>query len=88
MPVNLLDPSMEDLPVPIMVDILSRLPVKTFIRCKCVCKEWLDLISDSYFANRHISRSSEILMIHHKSNYEDKRAAGILKWVEVEDGEV
>lgn len=88
MPVNLLDPSMEDLPVPIMVDILSRLPVMTIIHCKCVCKEWLDLISDSYFANRHISRSSEILMIHHKSNYEDKRAAGILKWVEVEDGEV
>ncbi|CAH1444709.1 unnamed protein product [Lactuca virosa] len=76
---------MEELPVPIMVDILSRLPVKTIIHCKCVCKKWLDLISDSYFANSHISRSYEIVMIHHKSNYEDKRAAGILKWVEVED---
>ncbi|CAH1444715.1 unnamed protein product [Lactuca virosa] len=74
---------MEDLPVPVMSDILSRLPVKTIIQCKCVCKKWLDLVSDSYFANLHLSRSPASLMIHHSSEINER--AGILKWVELEN---
>ncbi|CAI9303940.1 unnamed protein product [Lactuca saligna] len=61
---------MENLPVELMVDILSRLPVKTIIHCKCVSKKWLDLISDSYFANLHLHKSPSSLMIHHNSENE------------------
>jgi len=78
---------MEDLPVPVMIDILSRLPVKTIIHCKCVCKKWLDLVSDSYFANLHLLRSPAGFMIHHTlvkgtTSYHEP---GILKWVEIKD---
>ncbi|KAK1418149.1 hypothetical protein QVD17_27288 [Tagetes erecta] len=79
-------PSMEDLPSPIMVDILSRLPVKTIIHCKCVCTTWRDLLSDSHFANIHLSRSPAGIMIHHDSEKDimrDYHKPGFLKWVEI-----
>ncbi|KAJ9551776.1 hypothetical protein OSB04_015821 [Centaurea solstitialis] len=37
---------MEELPAELMMDILSRLPVKTIIHCKLVCKNWRNLVSD------------------------------------------
>ncbi|KAL4581423.1 hypothetical protein LXL04_017637 [Taraxacum kok-saghyz] len=85
---SFLDPSMEDLPIEVMDDILSRLPVKTIIHCKFVCKKWLDLVSDSYFAKFHLSRSPAGIMIHHiskKEMAEGPFTPGILKLVEVED---
>ncbi|CAH1444704.1 unnamed protein product [Lactuca virosa] len=85
---KLLDPSMEDLPGHVIVDILSRLPVKTIIHCKCVCKKWLDLVSDSYFANLHLSaRSPAGFIIHHYSREEKAidTVTGILRLMEVED---
>ena len=57
-------PNMEDLPLNVMVDILSRLPVKTISHCKCVCKKWQFLVSESYFFKLHISRSPPSLIIH------------------------
>ncbi|GJW79372.1 F-box associated domain containing protein [Tanacetum coccineum] len=38
-----LSPSIEDLPGNVMADVLSRLPVKKIIHCKCVCKNWREL---------------------------------------------
>ncbi|XP_058737433.1 F-box/kelch-repeat protein At3g23880-like [Vicia villosa] len=35
------------------MEILLRLPVKTVLRCRCVCKSWLSLISDPNFATSH-----------------------------------
>ncbi|PWA90773.1 F-box associated domain, type 1 [Artemisia annua] len=81
------NPSMDDLPPNVMVDILSRLPVKTIIHCKCVCKNWQKIVLDSYFANYHLSRSPKGLMIQH--NYEEHMGGyskpNVLKWVEIED---
>ncbi|KAJ9551812.1 hypothetical protein OSB04_015857 [Centaurea solstitialis] len=83
---------MEDLPTELTIDILSRLPVKTIIYCKLVCKKWRDLVLDSSFVNLHLSRSPTRLIIHHKIH--DPRMyrwmyapnePGILKWVEIED---
>ncbi|PWA90771.1 F-box associated domain, type 1 [Artemisia annua] len=42
---------MEDLPESVMFDILSRLPVKTIIHCKCICKKWRNIVSDTHFVN-------------------------------------
>ncbi|KEH15886.1 putative F-box domain-containing protein [Medicago truncatula] len=42
----------------LIVEILSRLPVKTLMQFKCVCKSWKTLIShDPSFAKLHLQRS-------------------------------
>ncbi|KAH6792061.1 hypothetical protein C2S52_002538 [Perilla frutescens var. hirtella] len=45
-------------PTEIMEEILLRLPVKTLIRLKAVCKNWCALIGSQYFINRHLGHSS------------------------------
>ncbi|XP_058203832.1 F-box/kelch-repeat protein At3g23880-like [Rhododendron vialii] len=47
-----------DLPHEIIVEILSRLPVKTLMRFRCVCESWRSLISDPKFAKTHLSLAS------------------------------
>lgn len=39
----------------ILVEILTRLPVKSLMRFRCVCKPWHALIAQSYFATKHRS---------------------------------
>jgi hypothetical protein len=41
------------LPHELIIQILLRLPVKSLIRFKCVCKSWFSLISDPHFTNSH-----------------------------------
>ncbi|GMP53785.1 hypothetical protein CsSME_00019157 [Camellia sinensis var. sinensis] len=48
---------LELLPTQIILEILSRLPIKTLFLCQLVSKHWLSLISDSHIANLHLSRS-------------------------------
>ncbi|KAK7394360.1 hypothetical protein VNO78_14885 [Psophocarpus tetragonolobus] len=43
----------ESLPVELMREILLRLPVKSVLRFKCVCKSWLSLISEPQFGISH-----------------------------------
>lgn len=39
-------------------EIVVRLPVKTLLRFKCVCKHWCDLIESRRFMNRHYCHDS------------------------------
>ncbi|KAM7495148.1 hypothetical protein LguiB_029757 [Lonicera macranthoides] len=56
--------SITDLPYPIIADILSRLPTKSIIACRCVCKNWLNLTSfDPTFAHLHFSTSPLDLLL-------------------------
>ncbi|XP_060171009.1 F-box/kelch-repeat protein At3g06240-like [Lycium barbarum] len=41
----------------IIMDILSRLPVRPVFRFKCVSKFWMTLISESYFTMKHLNRA-------------------------------
>jgi hypothetical protein len=41
------------LPSELIVEILLRLPVKSLIRFKSICKPWFSLISQHNFANSH-----------------------------------
>ncbi|XP_047323710.1 F-box/kelch-repeat protein At3g23880-like [Impatiens glandulifera] len=45
------------LPTEIITKILIRLPVKTLVRFKCVCRSWLALISDPIFVENHLRAS-------------------------------
>ncbi|KAK9072446.1 hypothetical protein SSX86_008880 [Deinandra increscens subsp. villosa] len=42
----------------IVIEILSRLPVDSLLRCRSVCKSWCSLISDPYFVKSHLSLST------------------------------
>ncbi|GAB2280582.1 hypothetical protein Dimus_015209 [Dionaea muscipula] len=42
------------LPEDVLVEILSRLPVKTLFRLTCVCKQWLSLIRSPQFATKQL----------------------------------
>jgi len=46
------------LPVELIVEVLSYLPVKSLIRWKKVCKLWNTLISDPTFVELHLQRST------------------------------
>ena len=48
------------IPVNVMFDILARLPAKSLLRFKCVCKEWYNLINSSPFIQHHLTKSMEI----------------------------
>src|SRR3954466_4024546 len=41
------------LPLELIIEILLKLPVKTLLRFRCVCKSWLSLISNNSFATSH-----------------------------------
>ncbi|KAH6828458.1 hypothetical protein C2S53_016943 [Perilla frutescens var. hirtella] len=47
----------------LMIDIFSRLPIRSIIRCKCVCKSWLELLETCEFVNSHLSKSATGLAI-------------------------
>lgn len=46
----------DSLPEEIVFDILTRLPVKSIYRFKCVCKSWLSTVSTSKFIDSHFDR--------------------------------
>ncbi|XP_059664089.1 F-box/kelch-repeat protein At3g06240-like [Cornus florida] len=41
----------------LIVEILSKLPVKALLRFKCVSKRWRSLISDPHFIKAHLNQS-------------------------------
>ena len=60
----------------LIVEILSRLPVKTLMQFKCVCKSWKTLIShDPSFAKLHLQRSrrnTHLVLVSDQSMSEDE----------------
>ena len=54
--------SIDDLPECLLIEILTRLPLKSIFQCKCVSRRWCSLISAPSFAYIvHRLRSSSIL---------------------------
>ncbi|PWA89070.1 F-box associated domain, type 1 [Artemisia annua] len=49
-----------DLPDELNFDILSRLPSKSLLRCRSVCKAWLSLISSEKFTAAHLQKFNQL----------------------------
>ena len=56
-------PFFDNLPSHVTAHILLQLPIKSLLICKCVCKIWKTMISESHFAKSHFERSPLSLMI-------------------------
>lgn len=50
---------MEKLSSDTVIDILSRLPIKSLVKCRCVCKSWLYLTYELHLIDTHLSISSK-----------------------------
>lgn len=64
------------LPSEIVINILSRLPVRTILSCKCVCKQLLNLLSTPDYAASHLPLSTPGLV----NWYEHKLMPNIWAW--------
>ncbi|KAK9285198.1 hypothetical protein L1049_024386 [Liquidambar formosana] len=74
-------PSIKDLPTHILIEILSRLSVRTIVRCRCVCKTWLNLLLTSLFAKHHFTRAPTCPLL---QNPNGKRLSRTLCLLELE----
>ncbi|XP_020231651.1 F-box/kelch-repeat protein At3g23880 [Cajanus cajan] len=55
------------LPDELILEILHRVPVRSLLQFRCVCKSWRTLISNPQFANDHLSTSiADPNMTHHR----------------------
>uniref|UniRef100_A0A2N9I433 F-box domain-containing protein n=1 Tax=Fagus sylvatica TaxID=28930 RepID=A0A2N9I433_FAGSY len=61
-----IDPEPKALPKDVIIEILSRLPAKSLLRFKCVCKEWCSIIQDQVFIETHLNKAPFI------THYTDK----------------
>jgi F-box interacting protein len=71
-----------DLPGPILIDILSRLPFKSISDSRCVCTTWRSLVSDPLFASMHFARAQTLEVLLHPKSV--GCASTTLHWVDLD----
>ncbi|WVZ03124.1 hypothetical protein V8G54_023930 [Vigna mungo] len=59
---------MANLPVEVITEILSRLPMKSVLQLRSTCKWWRSLIDTTDFIQFHLSKSHTTLILRHRSH--------------------
>lgn len=49
-----------DLPMEVVVEIMSLLPAESLVRLKCVCRLWYSIINDRVFVAKHLHNANKI----------------------------
>nr|XP_043633430.1 F-box protein At2g23160-like [Erigeron canadensis] len=75
---------MADLPKDALYDILSRLPVESLARFRCVCKPWCNYIDDPYLVSIHVNEP--ILMMLNGECATLPKRPGIVSIIESKEG--
>ncbi|XP_057479191.1 F-box/kelch-repeat protein At3g06240-like [Actinidia eriantha] len=62
-----------DMPEDVLIEILKRLPVKSLLRFKCICKYWYALVLNPTFVNHHLNfqkgnNQGRLLLQHYNSH--------------------
>lgn len=57
-----------ELPSSVIIEILRRLPIKTLVQCRYVCKAWYTMLSEIYFYKLYSTRAPTCLMIQVKGD--------------------
>ncbi|KAI6673375.1 hypothetical protein NL676_001281 [Syzygium grande] len=57
--------SMDELPLALLSDILSRVPSEPLLRCRCVCKCWREVVDDPCFRNS-VHQAKEPVYLYHE----------------------
>ncbi|XP_057437436.1 F-box protein CPR1-like [Lotus japonicus] len=63
---------MEQLPLELVSNILSRLPAKDLMKCKSICKSWFDLITNPYFITNYYAFYNDLIR-HHENLFVIRR---------------
>ncbi|RCV21000.1 hypothetical protein SETIT_4G103900v2 [Setaria italica] len=70
-------------------EILIRLPIKSLVRCRCVCKEWWRLISNPAFIAEHSSCTKPLLIASFmEEEPEDNDLDSHLSLIDMESGSI
>ncbi|KAM5569172.1 F-box protein [Rosa sericea] len=72
----------QQLPQALVMDILSRLLVKTLFNCRCVCKSWLSIISDPHFSHMRLSKLPIGILIKTRP---EKRKSRVIDFTQIEE---
>ncbi|XAR68182.1 hypothetical protein NMG60_11003223 [Bertholletia excelsa] len=67
------------LPGDVLIEILSRLPVKSLLRFTCVCRQWYSLITNPNFISTHLNQSlsnakndsNQLLLVRHYNMFQE-----------------
>ncbi|XP_060188220.1 F-box protein At3g07870-like [Lycium barbarum] len=66
------------LPQELMIDIFTRLPVKSILRCTSLCKTWYSLLTSPVFISMHLNRKQdEHILIQYYSRNPDEEVYGL-----------
>ncbi|CAL5406188.1 unnamed protein product [Camellia sinensis] len=70
----------DNLPIDALIEILSRLPVKSLVRFTCICKQWYSLITNPNFISTHLKKTllksnnnndDQLLLVRHYNMFDE-----------------